>query len=182
MPAGLLEERAAYFTNLNFTRFVADADHFSAQMHGHIALIEGQLADGRAFLLGEAPEWVDVGAWFPLWMLGGHVPSAPRFLDGRPVLERWMARMAAFSTGERTEMTADEAIAVARAAGLPPGDGEPVRVWPAAHPETAVTGALVSADDATIAIRRSDDRAGEVTVHFPRIGYRVEALSRPARV
>jgi hypothetical protein len=34
---------------------------------------------------------------------------------------------------------------------------------------------LVNADVDGFAVRRHDERAGEVVVHFPRIGYRVSA-------
>jgi glutathione S-transferase len=179
MPEGLLAERSCYFTNLDFSRFEADAAYFRDQVAAHAALIEGQLADGRDFLLGDAPEWADIGAYFPMWMLGGHVASGAAILADKPRLALWQARMAAFGTGKRSELSAAEAIAIARAAKLPEAPtGNAVRVFPVAHPETAVTGRLMSADDAEIIIRRSDERAGEVAVHFPRIGYRIEPAER----
>ncbi|WP_347716622.1 glutathione S-transferase family protein [Sphingomonas sp.] len=185
MPDGLLTERSAYFTDLDFDSFAHDADHFRAQLAAHAALIEAQLGDGRAFLLGEEPEWADIGAYFPLWMLGGHVASGPSILTGKPALARWCERMAAFGTGERSEMTAEEAIAEARSVGLTDdAGGDTVRVFPVAHPETAAEGTLIAASDDEIIIRRRDNRAGVVAVHFPRIGYRIESAdrSRPPRV
>ena len=185
MPDGLLTERAAYFTDLDFGRFAHDADHFRAQLAAHAALIERQLGDGRAFLLGEAPEWADIGAYFPLWMLGGHVASGPAILAGKPALARWCERMAGFGTGDRSVMSAEEAIEEARSARMEDSpEGETVSVFPVAHPETAVAGTLVFSGDEEIIIRRRDDRAGVITVHFPRIGYRIEPTdrSRPPRV
>ena len=185
MPDGLLDERSAYFTNLDFSRFEADAPHFRLQASAHASLIERQLADGRAFLLGDKPEWADIGAYFPLWMLGGHVASGPAILAEKPNLARWQSRMAAFGTGDRSELSATDAIEIARSTALAgTTHGQPVRVFPVAHPETAVTGLLSSSDNEQITIRRVDDRAGEVAVHFPRIGYRVEPSYRslPPRV
>ena len=186
MPEGLLDERAAYFTDLNFERFGQDAPYFRQQLSAHAALIEGQLADGRDYLLGEAPEWADIGAYFNLWMLGGHVASGPAILADKPMLARWQGRMAAFGTGKRTELTADEAIAIARSAWLgdAPAGGEEVTVFPIAHPETAVTGTLTDSTDYEIIVRRHDERAGNLAIHFPRIGYRIEPAdrSRPPRV
>jgi glutathione S-transferase len=52
LPDELLNERRAYFTNLDFSRFAEDADHFRAQFQAHAALIDEQLQDGRPFLLG----------------------------------------------------------------------------------------------------------------------------------
>ena len=185
MPDGLLDERSAYFTNLDFSRFEADAPHFRLQAAAHASLIERQLADGRDYLLGHAPEWVDIGAYFPLWMLGGHVASGPAILADKPNLARWQARMAAFGTGDRSGISASDAIEIARSAQLPSAtQGQEVRVFPVAHPETAVTGSLVSSNDQQITIQRIDERAGEVAVHFPRIGYRIESADRlrPPRV
>ena len=179
MPDGLLAERSGYFTNLDFDRFEADASYFRTQLAAHADLIDRQLADGRDYLLGDAPEWADIGAYFPLWMLGGHVASGPAILAGKPMLALWQARMAAHVTGERSEMSASDAIAVARSVGLPAFPArEQVRVFPIAHPETAVSGTLVLANDQEIILRRSDERAGDVAVHFPRIGYRIEPTNR----
>lgn len=179
MPDGLLAERSCYFTNLDFGLFEADAPYFRAQLAAHADLIDRQLADGRDYLLGDAPEWADIGAYFPLWMLGGHVASGPAILAGKPMLALWQARMAAHGNGKRSEMSALDAIAVARSASLPAFPaGEQVRVFPIAHPETAVSGTLVLANDQEIILRRSDERAGDVAVHFPRIGYRIEAADR----
>lgn len=185
LPDGLLTERADYFTNLDFARFDQDAAFFRAQLSAHATLVERQLADGRPFLLGATPEWADIGAYFPLWMLGGHVPSASSFMAGRPELDRWQARMAAFGTGDRSEISAADALEIARSDTLPDeAPGETVTVFPVAHPETTMAGTLVSADDERIVVRRVDPVAGHVVVHFPRIGYRIEPAdrSRPPRV
>ena len=179
MPDGLLAERSCYFTNLDFARFEADAPYFRAQLAAHADLLERQLVDGRHYLLGDAPEWADIGAYFPWWMLGGHVASGPAILAGKPILAQWQARMAAHGSSIRTELTAAEAIEVARRAVLPAAPpGEQVRVFPVAHPESAVSGILTFADDQEVIVRRTDARAGEVAVHFPRIGYRIEAGER----
>ena len=185
MPDGLLIERAKYFTDLDFARFGQDAAYFREQLSAHAALIEAQLGDGCDYLLGDTPEWADIGAYFPLWMLGARVASGPSILAGRSALARWQGRMAAFGTGERSEISSQEAIDIARSANLadgPPGDA--VRVFPVAHPETAVTGTLIESGDSQIIIRRHDDRAGNLAIHFPRIGYRIEPTdrSRPPRV
>lgn len=174
MPDGLLAERAAYFANLDFTRFGDDSAHFRAQVTAHLALIERQLADGRAFILGQAPEWADVNAYFPVWMLAGHVPGSAAMLDDKPRLRAWRDRLAAFGTGERSEIDGEAAIRVARDAGLPVAGGRRVQVYPVAHPETAVAGTLIAQTDDEIVVRRADPRAGPVHVHFPAIGYRVD--------
>jgi hypothetical protein len=49
-----------------------------------------------------------------------------------------------------------------------------VAVTPDDYGKVPVAGQLVTLSLNEIAIRRTDPRVGEVTVHFPRIGYRVE--------
>lgn len=185
MPDGLLVERAEYFADLDFGRFGQDAAYFREQLSAHAALIEAQLTDGRDYLLGDAPEWADIGAYFNLWMLDGHVASGPLILTGKPLLARWQGRMAAFGTGERSEISSQEAIEIARSATPADGPaGDAVSVFPVAHSETAVTGTLIDSGDDEIIVRRHDERAGNLAIHFPRIGYRIEPTerSRPPRV
>jgi hypothetical protein len=52
--------------------------------------------------------------------------------------------------------------------------GQAVTVSPDDYGIVPVAGTLVRLTLADIAIRREDARAGEVVVHFPRAGYRVE--------
>jgi hypothetical protein len=51
--------------------------------------------------------------------------------------------------------------------------GEQVTVAPTDYGVDPVLGTLVDADADSIAVRRSDPRAGDVVVHFPRLGYRI---------
>ena len=50
-------------------------------------------------------------------------------------------------------------------------------VTPDDYGKVPVVGELVTLDLQEIAIRRVDERAGEVVVHFPRIGYTVATVS-----
>lgn len=186
LPEGLLKEREAYFTNLNFGAFEQDAPHFRAQLRAQADLIERQLKDGRPYLLGDAPEWADIGAFFNVWMYGGHVQSAARFLEGLPRLEEWRQRMEALGVGERTDISAEDAHEIARSATPRTADmskstkdesgvavGAAVAVTPDAHPDTPVEGALTFVSEDEIIVTRSHEKTGAVAVHFPRIGYRI---------
>jgi hypothetical protein len=93
-----------------------------------------------------------------------------------------MERVAAFGHGQRQEMDGTKAVEIARAAapatrpGRDAGDpngrkpGDRVLVFPEAYGRDPVAGELVWSDAHEIAIRRVDERAGEVVVHFPREG------------
>ena len=62
-----------------------------------------------------------------------------------------------------------------------PGDpsglaaGQRVTVTPDDYGKVPVAGELVTLNRAEVAVRRRDERAGEVVVHFPRLGYSVVA-------
>jgi len=103
-------------------------------------------------------------------------------------LQAWEHRVTALGEGRRIDCTAEEAIAVARAAtpaqhracdaddaqGL--RAGMEVEVMPDDTRRGAVRGTVVTATRTTVAVLRSDPRCGDVAVHFPRLGYRVTRL------
>jgi hypothetical protein len=97
--------------------------------------------------------------------------------------------MAASSRGERSEISADEALAIARAAtplaphGVDPKDplgfatGERVCVTPDDYGKIPVEGELVTLTINEVAVRRLTAEAGELVTHFPRLGYRVTRVA-----
>ena len=95
--------------------------------------------------------------------------------------------MRAVGHGRREEMSADEALAIAAKASPEtvaendPDDpngrkvGDRVRVAPDDYGKVEVGGEIVSLSAQHIAIRRVDERVGEIVVHFPRAGFLVLA-------
>lgn len=184
IPGDVSEDRAAYFSFLDVSRFAEDAPHFRSKLRANARLVEAQLSDGRAFMTGDRPQWVDVSAYFNVWMAGGNIPSSERLFADMPRLHEWRARIDAIGCGARTEIDAAEAIDVARNAtplevgasrpdesGCAPGDA--VAVSQVGFNAEPVLGTLASVDDDEIVVRRTDPRAGDVAVRFPRLGYRL---------
>ena len=152
------------------------------QLRAHSDWLDQMLADGRPFLQGAIPGLADLAAYHPIWFLKRNFgPSAPfagflRLLD-------WTERVAAVGHGERSKMTSQEALAVARAtrpsvsAAADPHDpigrkpGQQVTVTPDDTGRDPVSGELVSSTAHEIVIKRSDPAAGDVCVHFPRAGF-----------
>jgi hypothetical protein len=109
-------------------------------------------------------------------------PAAPP-LDGFPRLQTWAERIAAIGHGGRSQLSAQQALDVARDAtsiatatvdsqdpnGRKPG--QTVTVTPDDTGRDPVVGELVASDVHEIVIRRSDREIGEVCVHFPRAGF-----------
>ncbi|MEM9170170.1 MAG: glutathione S-transferase family protein [Pseudomonadota bacterium] len=185
LPADLLEDRQAYFTDMAFERFADDAPHFRAQLRAHAALIDKHLQDGRRFLFGDRAQWADLNAYFPIWMALAHIPSGAAIVEGLEALAGWRERMDAYEGGERTDIEASAALDMARDAepepiGAPQADretgaavGSTVAVAPMGRGSDPVVGTLATASDDRIVVTRADARIGTVAVHFPRIGYRL---------
>jgi glutathione S-transferase len=156
-----------------------------AQLRSNLARLEAQLADGRAFLLGDEPCGADFSAHHPLMFASAH-PKTAALLEPCPRVRAWTARVRAIGHGKREEIDAAEAIRVARDAApaayagepaLPDGIalGTPVVVLPDEYGSGNVAGTLAPSGVHEIAVRRRTERAGEVVVHFPREDYSVVA-------
>ena len=160
------------------------------QLRAHVDWIETQLGDSRAWLLGNQPSLADVNAYMNIWYVRGNLPDAANLFARFPKMLAWEQRVKAIGHGNRErELSAAEALEIARNAtpqtqlaqdegdlnGRKPGDH--VQVVPDDYGKNPVEGIIVSLSAQHIAIRRQDDRAGEVVVHFPRAGF----LVLPAR-
>jgi len=188
IPEPILEDRKAFFNFMDFDTLPTSLPHMYGQLRAHAALVERQLADGRAYLLGEIASWADVLAYFVIWMSRANIAESTTLFSTFPSLEAWEQRMVSIGHGERSEMSDDEALEVARDADtnadvlvdandpLGLAAGQRVSVAPDDYGIVPVAGELVRLTIDDVAIRREDPLAGEVVVHFPRIGYRVEAI------
>ena len=123
-----------------------------------------------------------------IWWLGGAAPGvAAALLEGLPKTTGWRERMKGLGHGRRSDMTAAEALAVAKAAtpvnapasdandasGLSPGAAVAVRADD--YGRDPIEGRLVSVTPERIVIARESDEVGTVHVHFPRVGYLLSA-------
>ncbi len=139
------------------------------------------------FLLGDAPTQADFSAFHPVWFIRNNPGVAP-LLDPFRSLMAWYARMTAFGHGSPIEISGEDAIAIARATPelqSPDGPllelegariGSEVTVAATDYGVDPVSGRLIHASVFEIVIKRSDPRAGEVVVHFPRAGFKVKPV------
>ena len=189
LPEPILTDRKAFFNFMDFETLHASLPHLYSQLRSHAALLERQLSDGRDYLLGDGPGWVDILAYFPVWMVRANVTDIDALFVTFPALADWEARMGAIGHGERTEMSAEEAIGVARDSAsvteVRIDSDDPLRleagcrvaVSPDDYGIVPVEGELVQLTSDAIAVRRNDPRAGALVAHFPRLGYRVTPLA-----
>ena len=187
VPREFIEDRSKLMGGrMDFGAVMKMGPVAAEQLRAHAALLELQLSDGRPWLLGSAPSQADFSAYHPIWFLR-NVPPVAKTLDDFTLLGAWADRVAAIGHGRREECSPEEALRVARAAhpapcgGVDPREpqglreGRRVRVVPDDYGFEPVEGALLRADVREIALRREAPEVGEVVVHFPRAGFRIES-------
>jgi len=160
------------------------------QLRAHADWIDIQLGDGRPWLLGKQPGLGDVNAYMNIWYVRSNLPDSTKLFERFPKMLLWEERMKGIGHGTRErELSSAEALEIARKStpqtpaagddgdlnGRKPGDL--VRVTPDDYGKIPVEGTIVSLSAQHIAIRRRDERAGEVVVHFPRAGFLVTPVS-----
>lgn len=171
----------------DFRSLAAELPHVIAQIRAQLGWIEQRLeASDCPFLLGNRPSLPDALAYYLVWFLRGRWDGGPGLLSEFPRLEAWESRVKDLGHGTPTDLSADQALEIARNAepataecadpkdpqGLRPGLA--VSVQPDGDGgDPAVTGDVVAVDRDSIAIKREDPEVGWICIHFPRVGYRV---------
>ncbi|MEM7504423.1 MAG: glutathione S-transferase [Pseudomonadota bacterium] len=188
IPDAVLDDRKDFFNFMDFDRMAEEMPHCYAQFQAQCQLLEDALGTtARDYLAGDVPGWIDILAYFPVWMARGNIPRANELLAPFAAIGAWSLRMNDIGRGDRTDIDADVALEIARAANPEPGGavdtdpfhafsaGQPVIVTPDDYGAVPVHGTLRTLTRRRITIDRSTDTLGELAVHFPRAGYRVEA-------
>jgi glutathione S-transferase len=173
------QDRAALLGN----RPLPGLAEVSAGLSVYLQAFQEMLQDGRQFLLGDVPTLADVCCYHPLWFVQAASSSAGMF-QPRPLVQAWMDRVKRIGHGRASDMSSTEALAVARQS--PPAAiesqasdipgialGDDIEVMPSDYGLDPVRGELVLVEANHVAVRRRDERAGTVVVHFPRIGFQV---------
>lgn len=141
------------------------------------------MLDAHPFLLGVAPTVADFSAYHPLWFSRVRNAAMAGILDATPSVLAWMDRMAAIGHGASEKMSSAQAVALAAASTpVPLGDevfqdehgiplGSEVTITAESFGPEPTTGTLLAATRTRYTLARTDERAGLVHVHFPRIGF-----------
>nr|WP_295771565.1 glutathione S-transferase family protein [Rhodoferax sp.] len=161
----------------------------AAAYKSYLRRIAGMLDSGHDFLMGDTPCVADFATHHPLWFTRSRVPVMASILEATPQVLRWMDRMEALGHGSSEKMSATDAIALCAAStratahigetfqdehGIPLGSQ--VTISSETFGPEATTGELFAATRTRYTLKRVDDRAGTVHVHFPRIGYVLKAV------
>jgi glutathione S-transferase len=180
-----IADRAALFSGGSATRLpVEQARH---QWPVFMARLEQQLQREEGDFLFGQPSLADLSLAHCLWFVKGTPVTAP-LVDQYPAVAAWLGRVLGFGHGASSEMTAEQALEVARLAqpaALPseaftdPNGfalGEQVTIAAVDYGVDPVEGELVYAGTEQLTLKRSDDRLGDVHVHFPRAGFRIQRV------
>ncbi|TDG15330.1 glutathione S-transferase family protein [Seongchinamella unica] len=188
LPEAILADRFAFFDFLDRKSLPQQLPSLFARFRAGLQRIEDMLADERSFLLGDTVSWADASCYAPVWMCRSNIAHADELMKNLPLLEAWEQRMKAFGHGRPTVMKASEALKISSSTHSLARPLLDVDAWPKLELDRVVTvtpedygavpvrGRLVRLSQYDVAVARSDERAGEVVVHFPRAGYRVEGL------
>jgi glutathione S-transferase len=148
----------------------------------YLQQMELQLKNVGPYICGDKISIADFSIYHCLWFINNNAGVSP-LLEGYQTLNRWFETMKAIGHGSQTSIDATAAIDVANSAEqvLFSSDdflvvngfkfGERVEILPTDYGITAVIGDLIISKTDEIAIKRIDEKAGEVYVHFPRVGY-----------
>jgi len=180
-----LADRAGLFSGGSATKLSAEqAKHQWPTIMSRLEL-QLQREEGD-FLFGE-PSIADFALAHCLWFLKATLVTAP-LVEAYPAVNAWHARVLGFGHGASSEMTSEEALEVARRstpAALPDEQfvdpngftaGQQVVIAATDYGVDPVAGELLFAGSEELIVRRKDERGGVVHVHFPRFGFRIEAI------
>jgi glutathione S-transferase len=159
---------------------VADA---TAALQGYLAQLDAQLLDGRPWLMGQEASIADFSVAHCAWYVRRGGPVADIFKP-HAHFSAWLDRVLAGGHGSPSKMSSTEALEVAAGASghvpcaVQPGmgfeAGQAVTVAPTDYGQDPVAGMLMGLSNDEVVLRRTDERAGTVHVHFPRAGYQIK--------
>ncbi|MFT6991527.1 MAG: glutathione S-transferase [Paraglaciecola sp.] len=150
----------------------------------YLKQLEQQLNNAGPYVCGDKISIADFSIYHCLWFINNN-PGVSALLQGYQTLNLWFESMKAIGHGSQTSIDATAAIEIANSAEqvLFSSDdflvvngfkfGDQVDILPTDYGITPVTGELVVSKTDEIAVKRIDEKAGEVYVHFPRVGYKI---------
>ncbi|MCK0154856.1 glutathione S-transferase family protein [Alcanivorax sp. S6407] len=148
-------------------------------VRAHLDRLESMLAN-QPFLFGDTPNAGDFSAYHSLWFQRDLAEQ--RVVKGYPKVNAWLDRLQAFGQGNRTEISPEQALEIARShtpRAVPESDndaeliGQSVSIAPTDYGREPVSGTLVASNAQERIIVRDDATVGEVANHFPSEGFSV---------
>ena len=191
LPADFAEDRGRLYLGPDWAEKLkaanADLPHYAAQMRAPLSWLDDLLSDGRSYLIGEEPGVLDAQVYHVVWFLRGRWDQGAAFLSEFENLAQWEETVRDLGHGAQSDMAPEEAIEIAAAAspthakGVAAGDpqgltvGASVVIKPDVDGgEQPVEGTIWAANAEEVSVLRNDPDCGDLCVHFPRAGYRID--------
>ena len=191
IPPEFLKDRKEGYLGIDISKeaMAPELPLYRQRLTAQYAWLKMALTDGRKFIFGEAPSALDLTCFQTICLLRKNCPpDVDTMLGIDGPLPAWYQRIGAIGHGRPTPLSSEDAFAAAKQAQpadvthvAPGGDpgglsaGCPVTVTPDDNACVPVQGTLVAADASEIVIHRRDPVAGDLHIHFPRLGYNVVA-------
>lgn len=148
----------------------------------HLAATEQRLQQ-QPYLFGQQATYADFSTYHSLWMARDVAEWSA--LKAYPLVMAWMDRLKAVGQGARTEISAEQALKVARDATpraiasehqQDARIGQRVSIAPSDYARDATTGRLVGVTPTRWIIARETPDLGTLHVHFPQTGFTLRVL------
>jgi len=188
LPEGFAEDRFSLYFNPGETK-----DSLADRLPENLALLRSQmswvdnmLAD-RSFLSGEAPGMSDAYVYYLVWFTRERFSGGPSFLQEFENILNWEMRIKEIGHGQMSDISADDALEIARRNKPEAGQGvdvmDPmdlgrnavVAISSKQSPDEVV-GNLITLSANEVTVLREDSKVGSVAVHLPRVGYHIREV------
>ncbi len=186
IPDVVLEDRKNFFEFMDFDHMAEEMPNCYAQFQAQCQLLEDELAACTTpYLGGKTASWIDIQAYFPVWMANANIPRAKELMAPFVAINEWTDRMEQVGRGERTDIDASTAHEICADSVPLPGEGvaenvfnefqqgDEVVILPDDYGFDPVVGKLLTLNNYQVGIERETEDMGPVAVHFPRIGYKI---------
>ena len=182
--AAFMADRAAL--SKGSTELTIDLSIAQSHWSMHMRRLDDQLAQAN-FIGGDTPNIVDFSTYHCCWFVYKNEVLWSD-LETFPALTDWMGRMEAFGQGSSESLTGEEAVEIARNSAVEiepkmarvsdeePALGEIVEVMPIDYGFQPTRGELIVSSAEELVVKRVDERADELAVHFPRLGFQVNQI------
>lgn len=184
VPKDFLADRAA-MQRPEVLAAALPVDHVKAQFVLDLQMINRQL-EVTPFMLGERFTLADA-ATFHVLNFACNAPSLAEEVNKHTAIANWLQAIRDMGEGQRSDMEPAEALNIARDATpdyTPPANaiadealpvGQVIAIKPNDYGQEETVGEIVWATAEALAVKRSDEKVGDVLVHYPRLGYLFEA-------
>lgn len=185
IPPEFIKDRKEGYLGIDISKTA-----MAGQFEEHVQFVSAQIAwlaqclSNQSYLLGEQLSAADLACWQTIYLLRKNCPPDVDTLLNLGSILPWYDRITSIGHSNSSVMTAEEAFEVAKTSKpaaikhlgstqLPQGIdiGNKVSITPEDNARVPVVGTLVGCDAFIAVIHRHDDVAGDLHIHFPRLGY-----------